>query len=155
MKLFNILSLTTLLVLSVSCATKQDKAISKELAQKPEASSHQEVDQKVRKTIEASTQLTEIQKTQLLDLQDKTQTKMLHLKQEEIKLHEILVKEFGTSGNSPRFVNSFKKKLRQNARARIDAIMGSMKEANKILGREKTQEQNEIMSNFFYGHMNR
>jgi len=30
-----------------------------------------------------------------------------------------------------------------------------MKEANKILGRQKTQEQNEIMSNFFYGHMNR
>ena len=155
MKLFNILSLASLLTLSISCATKQDKAISKELVQKPEASSHQEIDQKVRKSIEVSTQLTEAQKTQLLALQDKTQAKMLQLKQEEIKLHEILVKEFGKSGNNPRFVNSFKKKLSQNARARIDAIIGSMKEANKILGREKTQEHNELMTNFFYEHMSR
>lgn len=155
MKILNVLTLASLLVLSISCASKQDKAISKELTQKPEASSHQEVDQKVRKSIETSTHLNETQKTQLLALQDKTQAKMLQLKQEEIKLHEILVKEFGASGNNPRFVNSFKKKLNQNARARIDAILGSMKEANKILGREKTQEQNELMTNFFYEHMTR
>lgn len=147
--------LLTVIFLTTSCASKQDKALAKELSQKPEASSHQEVDQKVRQSIETSAQLSGSQKTQLLALQDKTQARMVQLKEEEIKLHEILVKEFGKSGGNLRFINSFKKKLTQNAQARIDAILGSMKEANKILGREKTQEHHELMTNFFYEHMTR
>lgn len=151
-KLVTLIATTVLLV---SCASKQEKALEKKMSETTTASSHEEVNQRARQNIVDSNQLTEDQKTQLVALQDRTREKMKEVTAESVKLHELLVNAFGNTKEDRKMVNTIQKRMVKNSKRRLDVIFNSMREANRILGREKSIDRSQLMNDLYFEHMNR
>lgn len=148
------LLLSVFLVLA-SCASKHDKKLDTAMAETPHVASHAEANQNVNEIINSSTHLTDVQKTQLLSLHEKTDIELAKLNQEALKFHGILAAEYGKEKRSMREIKTIKKRMIKNSKKRLDIIFGSMEQADKILGHDKSDRNVSVMNSLFIERVHR
>ncbi|MFZ4713235.1 MAG: hypothetical protein ACOYL6_05975 [Bacteriovoracaceae bacterium] len=140
------------LCLMVSCASKQEKKLEKEIADVPAVSSYEQIEKSVEKNIENSTNLTPEQKTALLALHTETQASIKKYREDSLKLHQILATEIGKADYSQKKVDLIKKRLTKANKERLKITFKAIDKANKILGRSKLADRSEIMSDLYNSH---
>jgi hypothetical protein len=139
---FTIVSLAGTLLLLGSCAThRAEKDVATELEKAPAVQSRAELSRQISQEIEASKDLSDAQKKQLLDLREKTANDSAQIRQENLKLQALLSDEILSKNYNPAEVKVIETKMRKLEDQRLSSLFGSVEKANLILGRKTADNE--------------
>lgn len=120
---------------TLACAQKQT---AENLDKKVQADSNQltlaELNQRAETVIKTSPELNEDQRTKLMDLHNKTLTKSTSLREESLKLRDILLTDLTSQDYNAREVSLIKTRLKKIEDERLSLLFKAVDDANTILG---------------------
>jgi len=126
----------------VACAhTKAERNVDQKIQNDsaPPANSA-ELSQKAADIIITSPDINEDQRSRLMDLHDKTSSTLVHLREQSLKLRDILITDITTPNFSESEMRVIKKRLKDIEDQRLTVIFDAIDKADVILGRKLAQD---------------
>lgn len=144
------LSLTLIAIaLFSSCATKKiDQTIDNKVAQTPNISGPGELRQNTTDAIASTPGITEDQRAKLVEIQKTTEGKLDRLREESLKMRQLLLQEVVRTENyNDDEVNRIKTRLKDVDNKRLTTLFKALDQANDVLGHktQRTQAMNAMM----------
>jgi hypothetical protein len=142
---------TLLVLISIaifsSCATKKvDQNVDAKLAQTPPVSGPAELNKDASNTIATAPGITDDQRAKLIAIQKTIQEKLGKLREESLKMRELLIQEVVRTENyNDNEVNRIKSRLKDVENKRLATLFKGLDQANDVLG-HKTQRKQVIDS---------
>lgn len=119
------------------CAHKRmEKEIDTKLQQEPQITSQESLQKEAYEAVEQDPNLTQDQKIKLLELQNNTRVKMAELKEKNIKLRSLLLKDLLAPEDTSDEVALLKRRIKKNQSEKISTLFSAIDQTNKILGKD-------------------
>ena len=128
------------------CVQSEIKTLDKKVKAESEITDSKQLQSEATKIIDQSS-LTPEKKDQLKSLQSRTGQKLDSLLEDSLKLRELLVKDVVAKQYNRAEVHLIQKKMKAVEDQRMAVILGTIDEANRIIGRETDREQAERLLN--------
>jgi hypothetical protein len=141
----------SLLVLTFfsACATKKiDQNVDAQLAQTPPVSGPAQLQNDTTNTIASIPGITDDQRAKLVAIQKDTEAKLGDLREQSLKMRELLMQEVVRTDNyNDNEVNRIKTRLKKVESKRLDTLFKALDRANDVLGHQtqRTQVMNSMM----------
>lgn len=150
------MTVTKILFLSIlmltffsACATKKiDQKVDAQLAQTPPVSGPSQLRQDTTNAIASAPGITEDQRAKLVAIQKATEAKLSDLREQSLKMRELLMQEVVRTDNyNDNEVNRIKTRLKKVESKRLDTLFKALDQANDVLGHQtqRTQVMNSMM----------
>jgi hypothetical protein len=140
------------LVLFSSCSSKQEKHLAQDLAEAPPAKNMEQMNSNILLIITNSQNLTNDQKVSLTKLHESTKADIAKIRDQMIKLQEVLSMELVKEEYNSFEVELIKKKMVKVTKERLKLTFNAIDKANKILGRIPHNHRAELLNNFYKEH---
>jgi hypothetical protein len=139
--------LFVVILLASGCATDLDKKLNMKVAEEPEVSSSEELNQQTKVAINEDKNLTDDQKKKLTQLRKDTNAKLKGLREQALKLREALLSDFLAENDEE--VDIIHDRLKVNYSKRLDVLFDAVSSANRIIGHVPRNRQwiDEMMLN--------
>jgi hypothetical protein len=126
-----------------SCATKKiDQNVDAKLAQTPPVSGPAELNKDASNTIASAPGITDDQRTKLIVIQKSTEEKLAKLREESLKMRELLIQEVvRTDHYNDNEVNRIKSRLKDIENKRLTTLFKGLDQANDVLGHQTQRKQ--------------
>ena len=129
--LSDLIACATLLIIA-GCATGASKKLDQKISQEPEIGNSTALSQKAQSDIDQDKGLTADQKAKLSKLREETSAELRNLRQQSLKLRDILVQDFVAENDQE--IDLVHDRLRDNSDRQISLIFDSLKKADLIVG---------------------
>jgi hypothetical protein len=132
-----------------ACATKKiDQKVDSALAQTPPVSGPAQLQKDATNTIASTPGISDDQRAKLVTIQKATETKLGDLREQSLKMRELLIQEVVRTENyNDNEVNRIKSRLKKVESKRLDTLFKALDQANDVLGHQtqRTQVMNSMM----------
>jgi hypothetical protein len=135
-------------IFKMNASKKIDQKVDAELAQTPPVSGPSELHQDTANTIASTPGITDAQRAKLMAIQKTTEAKLSDLREQSLKMRELLMQEVVRTENyNDNEVNRLKTRLKTVEGKRLTTLFKALDQANDVLGHQtqRTQVMNSMM----------
>lgn len=154
--MFKKMNMGLMAVLSVAlisgCAHKSTEKTVDTKVEQESVKTHAELQDQTDKLLANSPNLSAEQRQKLSELRDSVRKENREMYTESMKLRSVLLKDVFAKDYNKKEVAAVEKKIRKLENKRLDNLFDAVDKANKILGRQRSVENQAIMDEFMEFH---
>jgi len=126
------LMVTGMMLFVQGCASDANKRLDQKIGHEPPVKNTSELNKEIQTTIDQDSSLTPDQKEKLTKLRKETAQKLLALRQESLKLRDILIRDFESENDEE--IDLIHERMKDLNDQQVSVLFHSVREGNKILG---------------------